>query len=182
MKIYTKSGDNGTTSLIGGKRVPKYHDRIETYGTVDELISYLGLIRDQPIDEDIKSSLIRIQDSLMTCASLLAADDKSYEKKLPELSETDLEFLESEIDKMEINLPPLSSFILPGGNVFGSYCHIARNICRRAERSAVRLSANNDVPYLVIKYLNRLSDYMFVLARKLTHDFQGEEIPWKPKL
>jgi cob(I)alamin adenosyltransferase len=182
MKIYTKGGDNGTTSLIGGKRVPKYHERIETYGTVDELISFIGLIRDQPVAENVKASLILIQDRLMTCASLLAAEDENSRKKLPVLRESDLEYLEKEIDAMEKKLPPLSSFILPGGHTYGSYCHIARNICRRAERSAIQLSVNNDVPALIIKYLNRLSDYMFVLARKLTLDFHGVEIPWKPKL
>lgn len=182
MKIYTKGGDSGTTSLIGGKRVPKYHERIETYGTVDELISFIGLIRDQPVAENIRASLIIIQDRLMTCASLLAAEDDVSRRRLPELRESDLEYLEKEIDTMEEQLPPLSSFILPGGHTFGSYCHITRNICRRAERSAIQLSVNNDVPTLIIKYLNRLSDYMFVLARKLTHDFNGTEIPWKPKL
>ena len=182
MKIYTKGGDKGTTSLIGGKRVPKYHERIETYGTVDELISFIGLIRDQPIDEDTKSTLIRIQDNLMSCASLLAAEDATSRINLPKINESDIEFLEKEIDSMEERLPVLSSFILPGGHTYGSYCHIARNICRRAERSAIELSVNNDVPELIIKYLNRLSDYLFVLARKLTHDFHGTEIPWKPKL
>lgn len=182
MKIYTKTGDKGTTSLIGGTRVPKYHERIEAYGTVDELIAYIGLIRDQKIEEAIKNNLIEIQDRLMTCASILATDCDNCDVKIPELSDSDIEFLEKEIDKMEQQLPPLRSFILPGGHTTVSYCHIARNVCRRAERFAIKVSDQYKNSEMVIQYLNRLSDFLFVLSRKLSLDLYAEEIPWKPRV
>ena len=181
-KIYTKTGDKGETSLIGGTRVPKYHDRIEAYGTVDELISYLGLIRDQKIDEHIKSILIEIQDRLMTCASILATDCDNCEVKIPELYNTDIEMLEKEIDEMEKDLPPLTSFILPGGHTTVSFCHIARNVCRRAERNSIKVQDQFKYSEKVIQYLNRLSDYLFVLSRKLSIDLYAKEIPWKPRV
>lgn len=181
-KIYTKTGDKGETSLIGGTRVPKYHDRIEAYGTVDELISYIGLIRDQKIDEHSFSILIEIQDRLMTCASILATDCESCKVKIPEMYDSDIEILEKEIDNMEKDLPPLTSFILPGGHPTVSYCHIARNICRRAERLSIKVQNQFKNSEKVIQYLNRLSDYLFVLSRKFSIDLYAKEIPWKPRV
>ncbi len=182
MKIYTKTGDKGETSLIGGTRVPKYHDRIEAYGTIDELISYIGLIRDQKIDDHAISELIEIQDRLMTCASILATDCDNCNIKIPEIYDRDIETLEKEIDKMEKDLPPLRSFILPGGHTIVSYCHIARNICRRAERISIKVQDQFKYSEKVIQYLNRLSDYLFVLSRKLSIDLFAKETPWKPRI
>lgn len=181
-KIYTKQGDEGKTSLIGGKRVPKYHERIEAYGTVDELISYIGLIRDQNIKEEHKKSLISIQEKLMVCASILAADCDDCKVKIPDITDEDIGFLENEIDKMESELPALTSFILPGGHAVSSHCHIARNICRRAERKTIFLSEKENIKKNVIKYLNRLSDYLFVLARMIIKDFNAKENKWIPDL
>jgi cob(I)alamin adenosyltransferase len=182
VKIYTKGGDRGTTSLIGGRRVPKYHSKIEAYGTVDELISYIGLVRDLYNNQYYKDFLIQVQDRLMTCSSLLAADCDGCEEELPKLSTDDIEFLENEIDKMEEKLPPLKSFILPGGNPVVSHCHICRTICRRAERITIRVAEEFKVDELVIKYLNRLSDFFFVFSRLISKDLEAEEIPWNPKL
>lgn len=182
-KIYTKQGDKGETSLIGGKRVPKYHDRIEAYGTVDELNSFVGLIRDHDIDTETKSVLISIQKKLFTLESVLATDhDSKISRKLPQLKEEDVEMLEKQIDQMNETLPPITNFILPGGHVVVSYAHIARTICRRSERIVLRLAQNYPVEELSIKYLNRLSDYFFVLSRKLTMDFDATEIPWKAEI
>ena len=182
-KIYTKTGDKGQTSLIGGTRVPKYHPRIEAYGTVDELKSYIGLIRDQDIANEIKNLLIEIQDRLFTIESQLAHDpDTKLNRPLPIIYEEDVEKLEKAIDSMNEELPELSSFILPGGHVIVSHCHVARCICRRAERLTIRLSELHPVEDLNIKYLNRLSDYLFVLARKLGKDLNAPETPWKPKV
>ncbi|NCC73390.1 MAG: cob(I)yrinic acid a,c-diamide adenosyltransferase [Sphingobacteriia bacterium] len=182
-KIYTKTGDKGETSLIGGTRVPKYHDRIEAYGTLDELNSFIGLIRDQNIDTDTKAILIEIQDRIFTAESLLAVDTEHPPlRKLPELSEDDIVFLEKEIDRMNDKLPPIRNFILPGGHPFVSLCHIARTVCRRAERVTIKLKENYEVNELVIKYLNRLSDYLFVLSRKISQDFKADEIPWQARL
>lgn len=182
MKIYTKTGDKGQTSLIGGTRVPKYHLRIETYGTTDELNSYIGLIKDQEIKESYKVILREVQDRLFTIGSSLASDPDKSKMKIPDLKEEDIKLLENEIDKMNEVIPPLRSFILPGGHTTVSYCHLARCVCRRAERLTVHLSENEFVDPLVIKYLNRLSDYLFVLARMLSHDLKAEEIPWKPRM
>ena len=182
MKIYTKGGDSGNTSLIGGKRVPKYHKRIEAYGTVDELIAYIGLLRDTLQNKEHQNVLIHIQDRLMTCASLLAAKNENSQKNLPKLYEKDIEFLEKEIDKMESLVEPLQSFILPGGNSIVSFCHIARTVCRRSERLSVKLSVNSGQDKLVIKYLNRLSDFLFVFSRLISKELGIEEIPWKPIL
>lgn len=182
MKIYTKTGDKGETSLIGGTRVPKYHDRIEAYGTIDELISYIGLIRDQEINEHYKSVLIQIQDRLMTCASIIATDCENCKVKIPELFNTDIEALEKEIDVMETKLKPLTSFVLPGGHTTVSYCHIARNVCRRAERNSLKVKDQFKNSEKVIQYLNRLSDYLFVLSRKLSVDLGAQETPWKPRI
>ena len=182
MKVYTKKGDKGETSLIGGTRVSKHHIRIEAYGTVDELNSYIGLIRDQEIDEMAKTVLIEIQDRLFTIGSMLASDPEKSKMKIPELAENDIELLENEIDKMNDVLPEMKSFVLPGGNTVVSFSHVARCVCRRAERITIELSGNSFVSELVIKYLNRLSDYLFMLSRKLAQDFDVEEIPWKPRL
>lgn len=181
-KIYTKTGDKGETSLIGGTRVPKYHERIEAYGTVDELISYLGLIRDQDIDSNTISTLVEIQDRLMTCASILATDCDDCKVKIPEIHDQDIEMLEKEIDQMEKKLPTLTSFILPGGHQTVSFCHIARNICRRAERLAIKVQEQYKHSEKVNQYLNRLSDYLFVLSRKLSKDLNAKEIAWKPRV
>jgi cob(I)alamin adenosyltransferase len=180
MHIYTRSGDNGETSLIGGKRVPKYHIRIEAYGTVDELISYIGLIRDQNISSEIKDQLIEVQSNLMTCASILAADCEDCDVELPELKNEHVAKLEQDINKMELELPPLNSFVLPGGHTAVSFTHITRNICRRAERYAIRLNEETEISEEVIQYLNRLSDYLFMLGRKFVNDFGVKEILWKP--
>ncbi|MGF1584378.1 MAG: cob(I)yrinic acid a,c-diamide adenosyltransferase [Bacteroidales bacterium] len=182
MKIYTKTGDTGDTSLIGGRRVPKYDNRIEAYGTVDELISWIGLIRDQDIDPSVVETMLVIQDKLMVCASILAADCEDCPARIPELKDSDTEFLEQSIDRMETELQPLSSFILPGGHTIVSWCHIARSVCRRAERNTLKLSVEFTVEPNVVRYLNRLSDYLFVLSRKLGKDFNAVEIPWKPGL
>ena len=182
MKIYTKKGDTGTTQLIGGTRVPKNHIRIEAYGTVDELNSYIGLTSDSISDVKVKDILKEIQDRLFTIGSSLASDPEKSKMKIPDLKEDDVTLLENEMDKMNEHLPEMKSFILPGGLAANSICHIARCVCRRAERLAVALSENEPVEPLVIKYLNRLSDYLFVLSRKISHDADAEEIPWKPRL
>ena len=181
MKIYTKKGDSGMTSLIGGSRVPKYHLRIESYGTIDELNAYLGLLRDQDIPKNIIKDLLEIQDRLFTIGSLLAAEPEKSKMKLPQISKTDITFLENRIDEMDKQLEPMRSFILPGGHTFVSYCHIARCICRRAERKVVHLATNEKVNELIIQYLNRLSDYLFTLSRKLSNDFNIKEIKWEPR-
>lgn len=181
-KIYTKTGDKGQTSLIGGTRVPKHHIRIEAYGTVDELNSYIGLIRDQQIDEHIKKMLIEIQDRLFTIGSSLASDPEKSKMKIPDLKEEDIALLEQEMDKMNDVLPEMRSFVLPGGHTTVSFCHIARCVCRRAERLTIHLSEDSYVADLVIKYLNRLSDYLFMLSRKLSQDLNATEIPWKPRM
>ena len=188
MNIYTKTGDNGTTALFGGTRVPKDHIRIESYGTVDELNSHIGLIRDQDFNAHYKDILIEIQDRLFTVGAILATPPekevlKNGEKRLQNLGiiESDIELLEKEIDAMEEALPPMTHFVLPGGHTTVSYCHIARCVCRRAERLAVHLDHNEPVAEIAIKYLNRLSDYLFVLARKLSYDLNAEEVKWIPR-
>lgn len=182
MKIYTKTGDKGLTSLIGGTRVPKHHLRIEAYGTIDELNSWTGLLRDQLTDNSIKSNLLEIQDRLFTIGSLLANDPEKGKMSLPELQEKDVAILEKEMDNMDSQLPELKSFILPGGHTTVSYCHITRCVCRRSERLAVHLSESETVNPLIIMYLNRLSDYYFVLARFLSKQLNAEESAWKPRM
>ena len=182
MKVYTKTGDKGQTSLIGGTRVPKHHIRIEAYGTVDELNSHIGLIRDQQMDADTKKLLIEIQDRLFTIGASLASDPERSKMKIPDLKEEDIVLLENEMDKMNEVLPEMRNFVLPGGHTTVSYCHIARCVCRRAERLTIHLSEESFVAEPVIKYLNRLSDYLFVLSRKLTQDLHAEEIPWKARM
>lgn len=182
MKIYTKTGDKGLTSLIGGTRVTKHHIRIEAYGTVDELNAHIGLIRDQHIRGEYKEMLKEIQDRLFTIGSLLASDPERSKMKLPDLLPSDAEKLEHEIDKMNAELPELRNFILPGGHTIVSYCHLARCVCRRAERLTVHLAEQSWVPNELIIYLNRLSDYLFVLARKIGAELHAEEYPWKPRI
>jgi cob(I)alamin adenosyltransferase len=182
-KIYTRTGDKGQTSLIGGTRVPKFHPRIEVYGTIDELNSYIGLIRDHDIDPHLKEILLEIQDRLFTAESIIAQDpEKKGDVKLPAIHDSDISLLEAEIDRMNEDLPELKSFILPGGHPVASYCHIARCVCRRAERHAIRLDQAQPVDEKVIRYLNRLSDYLFVLARKIGKDFGATETPWRARL
>jgi cob(I)alamin adenosyltransferase len=181
-KIYTRTGDKGQTSLIGGTRVPKYHPRIEAYGTIDELNSYIGLIRDHDIDQHFKDVLLEIQDRLFTAESIVALDPETEATvKLPALAESDITLLEKEIDFMNEVLPELKSFILPGGHPIVSYCHIARCVCRRAERHTIRLSQAQAVEDKVIRYLNRLSDFLFVLARRLAKDLGANEMLWKAR-
>ena len=188
MKVYTKTGDKGTTALFGGTRVPKHHIRIESYGTVDELNSYIGLIRDQDMNQLYKNVLIEVQDRLFTVGAILATPPeketlKNGQPRLQNLGimESDIELLENEIDTMENALPQMTHFVLPGGHTTVSYCHIARCVCRRAERLAVHLNDMEPTDELVMKYLNRLSDYLFVLARKLTHDLYADEVKWIPR-
>ena len=185
-KIYTKTGDKGQTSLIGGTRVPKHHIRIEAYGTVDELNSFVGLIRDNITEKELFDLLIEIQDRLFTIGSLLASDPEKGKMKLPQLNESDVVLLEKAIDKMNETLPEMKHFVLPGGNTVVSFCHIARCVCRRAERATLKLAESADggekVDELIYKYLNRLSDYLFVLSRKLTQDLKATEIIWKPRV
>lgn len=182
MKIYTKTGDKGTTALFGGKRVSKADLRIDTYGTVDELNSYMGLVRDQEVNAHRKSILTEIQDRLFTIGSILATEPGNTKVKVPALSESDVTFLENEIDAMEEKLPPMKSFVLPGGHPSVSFCHVARTVCRRAERLVIALNAQEKTEDLIIKYLNRLSDYLFVLSRKMTAELKAEETPWKPRM
>jgi cob(I)alamin adenosyltransferase len=182
MKIYTKTGDKGQTSLIGGTRVPKHHLRIESYGTVDELNSYIGLIRDQQVSEPQQDLLKEIQDRLFTIGSALASDPEKSKMKIPDLHQEDIELLEKEIDTMTAELPELRHFILPGGSNAVSFCHLARCVCRRAERICVHLSEDSFVDEKVMVYLNRLSDYLFVLSRKLCFDNQIEENKWIPRI
>lgn len=187
MKIYTKTGDKGTTGLYGGTRVSKGHLRIESYGTIDELNSYLGLIRDQKLDSHTFESIIKIQKEMFVIGAVLATPlDKEVlkngKKRLAETQVTEemISFLEKEIDLIDKELPPMTHFVLPGGHTLVSYCHIARSICRRAERLIVVLMEEEAIELNVLKYINRLSDYLFVLARKLTFDNKAEEIKWIP--
>ncbi len=188
MKIYTKTGDTGKTSLFGGTRVPKYHTRIEAYGTIDELNAYIGLVRDQEIDTHTSDILLKIQTELFTLGAMLATPPekellKSGKERLniEKTNEEKISLLEQEIDVMNEVLPPMKNFILPGGHTTVSYCHIARCICRRAERITTQLSDESSINPQILVYLNRLSDYLFVLARKLTLDTKSQEIPWIPE-
>lgn len=188
MKIYTKTGDKGTTSLFGGTRVPKHHIRIESYGSVDELNAHIGLIKDQKIEAHTKDVLNRVQDRLFTIGSTLATEPekatlKSGKERLriPKISEEDILLLEKEMDLMNEALPEMTHFVLPGGHQSVSFCHIARCVCRRSERMATALYEINPFDEMVLKYLNRLSDYLFVLARKLSKDLNAEEIQWIPE-
>jgi cob(I)alamin adenosyltransferase len=182
MKIYTRTGDKGKTTLVGGTPVLKTHARIEAYGSVDEVIAHISLLRDMVNDKNLKSYLLWIEERLMTCTAILAADCEDCPVKIPELRDSDVKQLEDSIDEMELILEPLNSFILPGGHPITSQCHVARTVCRRAEREIIRLSAELFVPDTVIKYMNRLSDYLFMLSRKVLRDFGLNDIPWKPEL
>jgi cob(I)alamin adenosyltransferase len=188
MKVYTKTGDAGTTALFGGTRVPKHHLRIDSYGTVDELNSWIGLIRDQPVDDHTKKILVLIQHHLFTVGAILATDpEKAILKNgkerlnIPKISDEEIAMLEREMDDMDAQLPPMTHFILPGGHQSVSFCHITRTVCRRSERLAAQLHEQSPIDTQVLKYLNRLSDYLFVLARKLSSDLQAEEIKWIPE-
>lgn len=181
MKIYTKTGDTGETSLIGGKRVLKSEARINAYGTVDELNAHIGLLRDQPINKSRETIFLEIQDRLFTIGSNLASPEAVSAIKLPVLSEQDISWLELEIDQMDKTLPAMKSFVLPGGHISVSEGHVARTVCRRAEREVVSLSQSENVNPLIIKYLNRLSDYLFVLCRKMALELKVQEATWKPR-
>ncbi|HOZ52529.1 MAG TPA: cob(I)yrinic acid a,c-diamide adenosyltransferase [Chitinophagaceae bacterium] len=182
-KIYTKTGDNGTTGLIGGTRIPKSHIRIEAYGTVDELNSWIGNISDLIQIQETKNILKEIQDRLFTIGSSLACDpEKDTKMHIPDLKETDIELLENQIDKMNEELPELKHFVLPGGDQAASSCHIVRCVCRRAERICVHMQQENQfIDELVIIYLNRLSDYLFVLSRYILFKNKGVETIWEPR-
>lgn len=182
MKIYTKTGDQGLTSLIGGTRVPKFHLRIDCYGTVDELNSYIGLIMSQDASAAHHAFLKDIQDRLFTIGASLAADPEKSRMKIPDLHEEDIMALEKKMDLMNEILPELKHFVLPGGNTVVSYCHLARCVCRRAERLTVHLATESFVDEKMTVYLNRLSDYLFVLARKLNLDAGTPENIWLPRL
>ena len=182
MKIYTKTGDEGTTALFGGKRVSKSDVRIDAYGTIDELNAYVGLLRDQEVNKKRYEVLIEIQDRLFTIGSLLATEPGNTKVKVPLLADGDISFLEKQIDSMETELPPLKSFVLPGGHPSVSFCHVARTVCRRAERNIIALDQLEKVDSLIIKYVNRLSDYFFVLGRKMALELNVEETPWTPRM
>ena len=179
-KIYTKTGDKGETALFGGRRLPKSHLRIDAYGTVDELNSFIGLVRDETEDQVIRDVLYQVQNRLFTVGANLASDpSKNQNQSLPDLREEDLRLLENEIDRMEEILPPLKNFILPGGHPLVSKTHVARCVCRRAERLSVAVNLEEPVPEVILQYLNRLSDYLFVLSRYLGHQLGVKEVTWK---
>lgn len=181
MKIYTRTGDKGETGLLGGARVPKHHIRIESYGTLDELNSFLGLLRDTPGTNLHLDAIIRIQEQLFTIGSHLAMEPGNTSFKLPEFNKDEIAFLEQEIDRMTAELPEMRNFILPGGSQAVSVCHVARCVCRRAERLVVLLNDSEKVEESIVTYLNRLSDFLFVLARMLGKETNAEEIPWKTR-
>lgn len=181
MKIYTKTGDQGKTSLLGGSRVAKYHLRIEAYGTVDELNAAVGMLRSLEIPEATIETLIEIQNKLFTIGAQLASEPGERKIKIPKLQQEDTVYLEKKIDKMDDNLPEMRNFVLPGGHPAVAQAHVARCICRRAERIVLHLKDESDVPAEIPIYLNRLSDFFFVLSRKLTQDLGATEIPWKTR-
>lgn len=182
MKIYTKTGDQGTTSLFGGRRVSKADLRIDTYGTVDELNSWMGVLRDQEVNASRKDILLAIQDRLFVVGSMLATEPGNTRVKIPLLTEDDVLLLEQQIDGMDSGLPVMRSFVLPGGHPSISFGHVARTVCRRAERLVIALHESEPVNPLILKYLNRLSDYLFVLTRQMAQELKAEESPWKPQL
>jgi cob(I)alamin adenosyltransferase len=182
MKIYTKTGDQGTTALFGGKRVSKADLRIETYGTVDELNSWIGVLRDQEVNKKRKDILVEIQDRLFTIGSILATEPGNTKVKIPSLIEEDVMLLEKEMDAMDAQLEPMRFFVLPGGHASISFGHVARTVCRRAERLLITLHEQEPVDAMVIKYMNRLSDYLFVLCRKVSAELNADETPWKPRM
>jgi len=180
MKIYTKTGDQGITSLFGGTRLPKHHIRIESYGTVDELNAFIGLVRDQLENEALKAELKTIQETLFTIGAHLAADPSKKNLWTPEIKPSSVSFLEQGIDRMEMELEPLKNFILPGGHPLVSYCHVVRCVCRRAERMVIALNETEPVDPVLPQYLNRLSDYFFILARALSKELKVDEVIWSP--
>jgi cob(I)alamin adenosyltransferase len=182
MKIYTKTGDKGSTSLFGGKRVLKSDLRIDTYGTIDELNSWIGVLRDQPVNQNRSAALIEIQDRLFTIGSILATEPGNTKVKIPALSENDIMFLEKEIDALDAALPPMKFFVLPGGHPSVSFGHVVRTVCRRAERLVIALNQTEPLNEIVIKYLNRLSDYLFMLCRSMSYELNVSETPWKPRM
>lgn len=182
MKIYTRTGDQGDTSLFGGKRVLKSDLRIDAYGTVDELNACIAVVRDQEVNKKREHFLIQVQDRLFTIGSMLATVSGNTTVRIPHLDTTDVASLEEAIDQMEVHLEPLRNFILPGGHISISHCHVARTVCRRAERKIVALSQSEPVDQLIIRYVNRLSDYLFVLARAMAEELNVKETPWKPAL
>jgi len=182
MKVYTKTGDEGTTALFGGKRVSKSDLRIESYGTIDEVNSWVGVLRDQEVNKARHAVLIEIQDRLFTVGSILAVEPGNTKVKVPHLSPDDVTFLEKEIDSMETKLEPMKVFVLPGGHPSVSFGHVTRTVCRRAERLVIALHTQEPLDPLVIKYLNRLSDYFFVLCRTMTAELKAPETPWKPRM
>ena len=181
MKVYTKTGDKGETGLFGGKRLSKDDLRIETYGTIDELNSWIGLLRDQKIPKAQIDKLIDVQNELFVIGSHLAADSSKKNLKLPLLDSDATLKLEQWIDELDLSLEPMKFFVLPGGHESVSYCHIARSCCRRAERRVVSLSQKENVHEFIIPYLNRLSDLLFTLSRSMTVHFGASEIPWNPR-
>jgi cob(I)alamin adenosyltransferase len=181
MKVYTKNGDDGTTGLLGGTRVPKHHLRIEAYGTVDELNSWMGMLKDQQAAANFGDFIKHIQDSLFTLGSNLASDPETNRMVLPQVSEADVIALEKSIDEMETQLPALKNFVLPGGHPANSTAHVARCVCRRAERLVVHLHELVPVPAVTLQYLNRLSDWLFVFSRMMTHLTASQEIAWTPR-
>ncbi len=182
MKVYTKKGDKGKTGLIGGTRVPKYALRIDSYGTVDELNSYMGMLRDKALNAHFKTEMVHIQDRLFTIGSWLASDPEKGRMKLPEIQEEDITRLEKGIDAMEEKLEPMTSFVLPGGHETVSFCHITRCVCRRAERIVSELNEESELNPLILAFLNRLSDYLFVYGRLVSSELGAEEVKWKPKM
>ena len=180
-KIYTRKGDKGLTSLIGGKRVPKHNLRIEAYGTVDELNSVTGMLRDRKECKKHMSALLKIQDRLFTVESLLAAVSEKSAARLPGLRDKDIADLESEIDRLNDNLPDLKNFILPGGHPAVSWAQIARTVCRRAERTITKIAVHENIDEIILRYMNRLSDYFFILARRLSFDLRVKEVRWNVK-
>lgn len=180
MKVYTRTGDKGLTSLVGGARVRKDHQRIEAYGSVDELIAFIAFLRDNLKNEVHRDFLLWTEDRLMVVSSILACNDDAIIKQLPQISEEDILKFENEIDRMDLTLSPLTHFVLPGGMPVISACHIARTVCRRAEREVIRLGEQENLDYLLVKFINRLSDYLFTLSRTLHRELNVDEIIWKP--
>lgn len=179
-RIYTRNGDKGRTSLIGGLRTKKSDLRIEAYGALDELNSFVGLVKDFALEPDLKKNLLAIQTHIFMAGSILAASNAATLKKISGLTDTDVKMLESEIDRMNAQLPVQQNFIIPGGHPVVSYCHIARSICRRAERTMTRLKLDDPKQAMVLKYINRLSDYFFILARYIANELGVDETTWNP--
>lgn len=182
MKLYTKTGDKGNTSLASGTRVSKTHPRIEAYGTVDELTAYVGLIRDTSDDQYVKEVLLEVLDRLMTIGGILSFEKVDHGYKIPQIISDDFTYIEAKIDEFTAEVPAMRSFVIPGGTILSSHCQIARTVCRRAERAVLRLSEKSEVPEQCTQYLNRLSDFLFILARKCVKDANINEIPWHPRV